>query len=302
MGSVDLLLLGGIILGGFSIYLFVSSLISNNNDKQNLSWANNSEPVKSKNQIINLSRSLVHQFTLQYALKIKNPSYRKSISKNLKVGGLSRELNEDEFIGMQILWGIAFPLFMMVMNFALELGFSYPLLVVMMPLGFYLPIMHAKGAKKVREQNVRENLPFYIDLLALSVEAGLDFFAAIQMLVDKAENQKSVLADELGLVLKDVQLGSSKSLALKEFAERLDMSEVTSFVAVLIDAEATGAPIARVLKEQSIQMRLERFVRAEKAGARASQAILIPMMIFIVPSVFIMVFGPVAISFMYGNK
>lgn len=302
MGSADFLLLGGIILGGFAIYLFVSSLISNNNDKQNLSWANNSEPVKSKNQIINLSRPLVHQFTLQYALKFKNPTYRKRITHYLKVGGLSRELNEDEFIGMQILWGFAFPAFVSVMNFALELGFNYGILIAMMPLGFYLPVIHAKGAKKQREQSVRENLPFYIDLLALSVEAGLDFFAAIQMLVDKAEGKESVLADELRLVLKDVQLGSAKSVALKEMSERLDMSEVTSFVAVLIDAEATGAPIARVLKEQSIQMRLERFVRAEKAGARASQAIMIPMMIFIVPAVFIMVFGPVAISFMYGSK
>jgi tight adherence protein C len=302
MGSVDLLLLGGIILGGFSIYLFVSSLISNSNDKQNLSWANSSEPVKSKNQIINISRSLVHQFTLQYALKIKSPTYRKSISKNLKVGGLSRELNEDEFIGMQILWGVAFPLFILIMNFALELGFSYPMIILMMPLGFYLPIIHAKGAKKIREQSVRENLPFYIDLLALSVEAGLDFFAAIQMLVDKADTKRNVLAEELALVLKDVQLGASKAASLKEMAERLDMSEVTSFVAVLIDAEASGAPIARVLKEQSVQMRLERFVRAEKAGARASQTIMIPMMVFIVPAVFIMIFGPVAISFMYGNK
>ena len=102
--------------------------------------------------------------------------------------------------------------------------------------------------------------------------------------------------------MKDVQLGAAKATALKDFSERLDMSEITSFVAVLIDSEATGAPISRVLTEQTVQMRLERFVRAEKAGARASQAILVPMMIFIVPAVFIMVFGPVAISFMYGNK
>ncbi|MES3037995.1 MAG: type II secretion system F family protein, partial [Bdellovibrionota bacterium] len=84
-----------------------------------------------------------------------------------------------------------------------------------------------------------------------------------------------------------------KAQALKELSERLDMSEVTSLVAVLIDADATGAPITRVLKDQSIQMRTERFTRAEKAGAKASQAILLPLMAFIVPAVFIMVFGPV---------
>jgi tight adherence protein C len=137
--------------------------------------------------------------------------------------------------------------------------------------------------------------------LALSVEAGLDFFSAIQKIVDKARGTDSVLAEELGIVLKDIKIGASKSQALKDLAERLDINEITSFVAVLVDAEQTGASISQVLKDQSVQMRMERFVRAEKAGARASQAILIPLMIFILPAVFIIVFGPVAVSFMYGK-
>ncbi|MEQ1723772.1 MAG: type II secretion system F family protein, partial [Pseudobdellovibrio sp.] len=82
---------------------------------------------------------------------------------------------------------------------------------------------------------------------------------------------------------------------------RLDMPEITSFVAVLIDAEASGTSISQVLKDQSVQMRLERFLRAEKAGARASQLIMIPLMLFILPAVFIMVFGPVAVKMMYGG-
>ena len=302
MGSAEFLLIGGLILGGVAIYLFVTALLSNNADEQKLSWANNTEPVKSKNAIINFSRPLVHQLTLKHAARFKSESYRKNIRRHIMTAGLSRELNEDEFIGLQILWGFMMPIFILIMNFALELGYSPWLIALFVPFGFYMPIMHSRAQKKIREQNVREHMPFYIDLLALSVEAGLDFFAAIQMIVDKAENKSSVLAEELSLVLKDVQLGSSKAIAFKQMSERLDMSEITSFVAVLIDSEATGAPISKVLKDQTVQMRLERFVRAEKAGARASQAILVPMMIFIIPAVFIMVFGPVAISFMYGNR
>ena len=85
-------------------------------------------------------------------------------------------------------------------------------------------------------------------------------------------------------------------------AARLDMPEITSFVAVLIDSEATGSSIGQVLKDQSEQMRLERFVRAEKAGAKASQMIMLPLILFIVPAVFIMVLGPLGISMMYGGK
>jgi tight adherence protein C len=215
---------------------------------------------------------------------------------------LGKELNVDEFIGMQILWAFFFPGFCAVMNFALEMGFSYMLIGVLVPFGFYLPMIHAGGMKKQRELSVRSDMPFYIDLLALSVEAGLDLFPAIQKIVDKTQGTESVLAAEFEIVLRDVQIGSSKEQALKELGERLDMSEMTSFVAVLIDAGRSGAQIGPVLKDQSNQMRLERFVRAEKLGAKASQTMMIPMMLFIVPAVFIMVLGPVILSFVYGKK
>lgn len=302
MGSADLMLIAGLLLGGLSIYLFVSALFSSNKDAQQLLWANNSEPVKSKSPVINFSRSLVHQFTLQHALKIKSPAYRKRVRFYILTSGMSRELNEDEFIGLQLLWGIMFPIFLFVLNFALALGLPWFLILGMGMAGFLFPQLHASGEKKRREVSVRTDLPFFIDLLALSVEAGLDFFSAIQKIVDKAQGTESVLAEEFETILHDIKIGSSKTQALKDMAERLDVSEITSFVAVLIDAEATGASIAQVLKDQSIQMRLERFVRAEKAGARASQAILVPLMVFILPAVFIMVFGPVALSFLAGGK
>ena len=302
MGSAELMLILGLVLAGVAVFLFVSSIFASNKDKQQLSWANNDEPVKSKNPVINFSRPLVHQFTLQHALRIKNEGYRLRVRKYIKTSGLSSELNEDEFIGLQILWGVMFPIFLYIMNFSLQLGLSTPILFGMGLIGFYLPQIHAKGEKKRRELSVRADLPFFIDLLALSVEAGLDFFSAIQKIVDKSIGGNSVLADELATVLKDIKVGASKGQALKDMGERLDMNEVTSFVAVLIDAEASGSSISQVLKDQSVQMRMERFVRAEKAGARASQTILIPLMLFILPAVFIIVFGPVAVSFMYGGK
>ena len=83
--------------------------------------------------------------------------------------------------------------------------------------------------------------------------------------------------------------------------QRIDLNEVNSLVNVIVDSESTGASVVKVLKEQSIQMRLERFVRAEKAGAKASQAILVPMILFIMPAVFIMVFAPVALNMMFGK-
>ncbi len=302
MGSAELMLFAGLILAGASVYLFVSSLLAGKPGASQLSWASGTEPIKSKNGVINICRPLVHQFTLQHAAKIKSEKYRKKIRRLIKIGGLASELNEDEFIGLQIFLGFAFPVFLAIMNFSLDLGFPPPFVLGLGLIGFFLPEMHCKGMKSQRELSVRADMPFYIDLLALSVEAGLDFFGAIQKIVDKVSNSQSVLAEEFKTVLKDVKIGSSKTEALKEMAARLDMQEITSFVAVLIDAEASGSSISQVLKDQSVQMRMERFLRAEKAGARASQLILLPLMMFILPAVFIMVFGPVAINMMAGGN
>lgn len=296
MGSAELMLFAGLVLAGASVYLFVSTLLAGKPGESQLSWASGAEPVKSKNGVINVCRPLVHQFTLQHAAKVKSEKYRKKIRHLIKVGGLTSELNEDEFIGLQLFLGIAFPIFLAIMNFSLDLGFPPFMMIGLGLVGFFLPEMHCKAMKAQRELGVRADMPFFIDLLALSVEAGLDFFGAIQKIVDKVATADSVLAEEFKTVLKDIKIGSSKTEALKEMAARLDMQEITSFVAVLIDAEASGSSISQVLKDQSVQMRLERFLRAEKAGARASQMILVPLMIFILPAVFIMVFGPVIVG------
>jgi tight adherence protein C len=299
-GTAELLLLGGMFMAAFSVYSFVSAILTNNADKQALAWASLSEPEKAKSPVINASRPLVHQFTLKYALKIKNERYRKRIGKLLLTSGMSRQLSVDEFIGLQILWGIFIPVFLEILNFTMQMEIPVPLLVGFGILGFLAPTMVARQERRIREVAVRADLPFFTDLLALSTEAGLDFIPGIQRIVEKADG--SVLASEFAGVLKDIKLGSSRADALKGMAARLDLSEITSFVAVLVDADATGASIAQVLKDQSVQIRLERFVRAEKAGARASQAIMLPLLLFIVPAVFIVVFGPVVMQFSSGGN
>lgn len=292
----ELLLIAGLFMVGVSVYLFSSMLLSSNNDAQSLLWASDDEPAKSRSKFIELSRPLVHKFCLGFAAKIKSPGYRKRVLEKIGTAGLQRELNVDEFIGLQILWGVLFPTLLIFMNFTLELGYSPVFLMFLGVLGAYFPHMHAATERKKRYQSVIVDLPFFIDLMALSTEAGLDFIGSIQRVVEKAEN--SVLADELGQVLRDLKLGSTRAESLKKMADRLDIPEVTSFVTVLIDADSTGASIGTVLKQQSVQMRLERFTRAEKEGAKASQTILIPLMLFILPAVFIMVFGPVIIQFL----
>jgi tight adherence protein C len=294
------ILLSGLGLAALSVYLFTSALFNNNADAEALAWASGDEPAKSKSGLINFSRPLIHNFTLQHAQRISNLRYRKRVQRQLLTAGLSDELNVDEFIGLQILWGIAMPIVLCVLNFALQLELPWIMCGGLGVIGWMFPSIHCGSSRNRRYLSVVGDLPFFMDLLALSTEAGLDFIGALQRIVDKAEN--SVLADEFRIVLKDIKLGSSRRDALSRLADRLEIQEITSLVAVVSDAEETGASIAQVLKDQAIQMRLERFVRAEKAGAKASQMMLMPLLFLILPAVFIMIFAPVAISMFYGGK
>lgn len=298
----DILAMVYILVIGFSVYWTVMVIFSKNEDMKVLSWASGNAPTKSKSPAIELSRTLTHQFTIQHAGKIKSARYRKKIEYMILTSGLSSELNVDEFLGMKILWGILLPVVLIVLNFAMQLDYPWYVFAALCPLGWYFPDMHAKAMRTERVGRIRIDMPFFTDLLALSTEAGLDFSGAIQRIVEKSRNSGSLLAEEFEHVLRDITLGSSRSQALRGLANRCDMQEISSFVNVIIDADTTGVSISKVLKDQSAQMRLERFVRAEKAGAQASQKILIPLVFFILPAVFVMVFAPIALNFIYGKK
>ena len=297
----EIMLIGALLLVGVSIYMIANVFLSSNEDLPVMSWESGDNPNKSQSKFIEISRPLVHRFCMSLVVKIKNSNYRKKIKQKITTAGLSSEINVDEFIGMQILWGLLFPLLLTLFNFTLELGYSPLFIIIIGAIGSYFPHLYVNSERNKRYTSVIADLPFFIDLLSLSTKAaGMDFITAIQRVVDKAE--QSVLADELAIVLRDIKIGSSRAEALKALADRLDIPEVTSFVVVVIDAEASGQSVGDVLSQQSVQMRLERLTRAEKAGAKASQLILVPLMLFILPAVFIMVFGPVVLQFFSGGS
>jgi tight adherence protein C len=142
-------------------------------------------------------------------------------------------------------------------------------------------------------------MPYVMDRLTLSVEAGLDFVAGIGKVVEKS--QPSPLIEEMRSVLQEIQVGNTRQQALRNLSTRVQMQEISSFVSLLVQADELGASIGPVLRSQSDLLRTQRFQRAEKAGAAAAQKILFPLVLCILPAVFIMIFGPIALSFLYGG-
>lgn len=300
MGSAELSLLISLLLMAAAVYNFVA-VIMENSEENAMDWASENAPQKSDNGFLEFSRPMAHFFSMGLAKKIKSIPLRRRIQYQLKTAGLSRVLNIDEYIAIQIFWAFFFPLIAFILNFALQMGFSPFLILSFAGIGAYFPAYHCKQKKQERYTSVIVDLPFFIDLLALATEAGMDFITSIQRIVEKSRTE-SVLAEEFDNVLRDIKLGRSRAESLKALADRLDINEVSSFVAVLIDADATGVGIGPVLKQQSIQMRLERLTRAEKAGAKASQTIMLPLILFLMPAVMIVVLGPAILQFITGGK
>ena len=147
-----------------------------------------------------------------------------------------------------------------------------------------------------RRSAVRKLLPYALDLLTLSVEAGLDFTSALARLVPKLGDNP--LAFELGEMLRAIRLGRSRSGSLRDLADRMAMTEVTSVTSSLIQADELGADLGPVLRVLSDQMRADRSNRAEKKAMEAPVKLLFPLIVFIFPTVFLILFSGIGIEYL----
>jgi tight adherence protein C len=159
--------------------------------------------------------------------------------------------------------------------------------------GFFLPnvLLYNTGLK--RQERIRLALPDALDLLVICVEAGLGFDAAVANL---ARNTEGPLAGECYRLMQEMQIGKSRSQAFRSLADRNDLEELRSFTEAVVQADALGVPIARVLHEQAAAMRVKRRQLAEERAAKVPVKILFPLVVFILPALFVVVIGPGALS------
>jgi len=149
-----------------------------------------------------------------------------------------------------------------------------------------------------RKNSVIKSLPDALDLLTICVEAGLGFDQAMQKVAEKWEDE---LSRSFARVLHEVRLGKIRREALRDMAERLDVSDVTSFIAAVIQAEQLGVSIAKVLRIQSDQMRVRRRQRAEEKAHQAPVKMLFPMVFLIFPAIWVVLLGPAILQVMATN-
>lgn len=236
---------------------------------------------------------------------LSSKTYHRLLTK-LRQGGLDYSISPAQFIAARIvcaLW-MALVFWWALGSFDLPKpggeGFKTSLYWQAAGFGFLFgwayPAIWLKDRLGARKRELLKMLPFFLDIITLCVEAGLNMQGAMTQAVSKAP--KGVLRDEFQRVLRDIRAGKGRGDSLRDMAERLNESSVTSFTTAVIQAEGMGMNLGPVLRVQADQRRSERFLRAEKLAMEAPVKMLFPLVAFIFPCTFIVLFFPIAMKLM----
>jgi tight adherence protein C len=159
--------------------------------------------------------------------------------------------------------------------------------------GYFAPSLALYQSGYNRSQQIRKDLPDALDLLTISVEAGMAFDAAVSQV---ARNTRGPLAEEFFRVLQEMQIGQSRAHAIRDMGERSDVPELRNFASAMVQADTLGIPIASVLRVQASEMRIKRSQRAEEQAQKVPIKILFPLVFCILPVLFIIIMGPAGIG------
>jgi tight adherence protein C len=161
-------------------------------------------------------------------------------------------------------------------------------------IGFVLPDIFVSFKARGRREEIRSELPDALDLLAVSVEAGLGFDAAISKLT---EHMEGPLIDEFALSLGEMRIGETRRAALEKMVQRVQAPEIASFVRAIIQADELGISLGRILRVQATDTRNKRQAAAEEKAMKAPIKMLFPTALFIFPAMFLIILGPAFLNF-----
>jgi tight adherence protein C len=225
------------------------------------------------------------------------PGYEVKMRRNLIKAGEPAGLRPEDVMAWQEVAFVAGILFGLIAASAVGANLLWCLLGGLF--GMWYPTQWVRDQVTRRHHLITRALPYNLDLLTLSVEAGLDFTGALAKVVEKGK--EGPLRDELSMVLKQLKMGKTREEALRSMVVRVDLPPLTSFVNALIQADRMGTSLGKVLRIQSTQLRIDRTQRAEKLAGEAPVKMLGPLVLCIFPTVFMILFGPIFYAFKFGN-
>jgi tight adherence protein C len=226
-------------------------------------------------------------------LKLNPRSTTTTIGARLLAAGLAGRVSPTSFLAVKAacaIGGVMFALFLGIVGAG---GFALLLAPVFGAIGFIAPDQVLNVQVKRRREQIRGDLPDALDLLAVSVEAGMGFDGAIAKLT---EHMSGPLVNELGITLGEMRVGEGRVDALKKMADRVPTPEVASFVRAIVQADQLGISMGRILRVQAADSRLRRQAAAEERAMKAPIKMLFPTAVFIFPAMFLVILGPAVIN------
>jgi tight adherence protein C len=235
----------------------------------------------------------IGEWLARWALRVNPRTNIDSIGLRLMASGMSRRVSPTGFLAIKGLCALG-GLFVGSMLGSAR-GASGLLLGALFLgfVGFLAPDYALTMKIRGRKERIRADLPDALDLLAVSVEAGLGFDASLAKL---NENMEGPLAEEFGLTLSEMRIGESRSEALKRLSERVDAQELSAFTRALIQADQLGTSLGRILRVQAADARLRRQAAAEERAMKAPIKMLFPTVLFIFPAMFLVILGPAILN------
>lgn len=219
-----------------------------------------------------------------------------SVKDKFEHAGIQDTVRLDIFLAIKFFLPFIF-LFILIF---LTLFFDLPsmirvAIIFLVPITYMFPDYYLKGKISKRQEEIKKGLPNALDLLTISVEAGLGFD---QALAKVASNSKGALGEEFKRTLKEMEIGVARKDALKNLARRTDVSELNTFIFSIIQADIFGISIGKVLRVQATEMRIKRKQVAEEKGMKAPVKLVFPTILFLFPALMVIVIGPAAINIM----
>ncbi|MFZ5352196.1 MAG: type II secretion system F family protein [Bacillota bacterium] len=227
--------------------------------------------------------------------RITPKNYMSELDRRIKEAGNPMNLNASSLVSIQA----GAVMLEIILVFSVWIAFRTPLpkvfivLSLMLAITYIFPKMLIRQKILERQKEIEKTLPDIIDILTVSIEAGLSFDGAMGKLVEK---MTGVLVQEFAAVLKEMKMGVSKKEALKSLIERVPVDNLITFIGAVIQADQLGVSIGNVLRIQSSLMRQKRRQKASELAMKAPIKMLFPMVFFILPTVFIILLGPVIIN------
>jgi tight adherence protein C len=218
-----------------------------------------------------------------------------NMERRIEMAGRPNDWGVKNWIGLMASLTIGMPVFILIIYIELRIDLKSIIMVALAAalIGILFPNMTLSGKIKKRQTEVMKTLPDIMDLITVSVEAGLTFDAALSKVVEK---MPGTLAKEFAVVIQEVKVGKSKKDALYQMADRIGVQDFRSFVGAVIQADQLGVSLGRVLRIQSDQIRQNRKQQIQQKAMKAPIKMLIPMVVFIFPTIFIVILGPVVIN------